>query len=404
MRKRNGYEGVWFSAETIQDASSVFEQQWRDTGCSRLGSQWDLVVQRGSATWHYDAEAEFFADYRQFPASANYGRMLYAEGEAGAYEGKLGTLTVMASAGGVTTVSVEARDRAMIEAVFEVFERAAPSSRLPLAPPRIDPQPIVISHRIITLSDLRRLAQVVLDERAKREPLGEDEWASVSFAVECGDGAKYEGREADLFAADAVPATKRVVAAAMSFSYSNRRKEEAAIQIHIQHGNSSVGNTIAVGGTDSTWVNGTIRKFEELVDSITPQSTFVLKHRRWLNLAFAIGMGAVVVRLLLKVVPTSPSPLSGFGALLLRLAETYQIFQWVIVYGVFWMFGSLPAALLMQKLFSLWPSVEFQIGPEHKLVEKRRKAWLVTAAGLGVLPIGEVVYDLARVFIAWLGH
>ena len=50
------------------------------------------------------------------------------------------------------------------------------------------------------------------------------------------------------------------------------------------------------------------------------------------------------------------------------------------------MAGTFPGMYMMDKLLTLWPSVEFQIGPEHKLVEKQRRIWVINAILFGILP------------------
>ncbi len=100
---------------------------------------WSVIrsVDVGDSTWEHDSSEEFFADYRKAHSWASYRE----NNENGTVE--LWFHTYKESA----TVEVAAPDRGSIEAVFEIFERHAASSRVPVPkrkPP--DPPTIFIGH------------------------------------------------------------------------------------------------------------------------------------------------------------------------------------------------------------------------------------------------------------------
>ena len=89
------------------------------------------------ARWHYDTAEEFFADYRTTDGDAHY----HENSSDATIE-----LVIFAFKDGAE-IEVAAPDRGSIEAVFEVFEKHAASSRLPVPkkkPP--DPPTIFIGH------------------------------------------------------------------------------------------------------------------------------------------------------------------------------------------------------------------------------------------------------------------
>jgi predicted nucleotide-binding protein len=96
-----------------------------------------MSVDVGDLTWRYDSSEEFFADYRKA-----HGRADYRENN-----GSSAIELVVYADQAAALVEVAAPDRSSIEAVFEVFERHAASSRLPMPkkkPP--DPPTIFIGH------------------------------------------------------------------------------------------------------------------------------------------------------------------------------------------------------------------------------------------------------------------
>jgi hypothetical protein len=134
MEKAKNYEYTRFSADVVREAIEVFRAK-TNQGKPAWSVKMSAVV--GDSEWHYDSLEEFFADYRKTHGKATYmehngshsvGLRLYAFDER-------------------TSAEVAAPDRDSIEAVFEIFERHAVSSRLP-APkkPLPDPPTIFIGH------------------------------------------------------------------------------------------------------------------------------------------------------------------------------------------------------------------------------------------------------------------
>ncbi len=134
MKKSTQYEYTRFSADVLREAIQVFQTKTNrgKPACSVI-----MSVEVGDSTWHYDSSEEFFADYRKSHGGAHYREN---NGDA--------TVELYVHAfKDAALVEVTARDRGSIEAVFEIFERHAASSRLPVPkrkPP--DPPTIFIGH------------------------------------------------------------------------------------------------------------------------------------------------------------------------------------------------------------------------------------------------------------------
>jgi predicted nucleotide-binding protein len=134
MKKSKQYKYTRFSADALRKAIQVFQ-----TKTNQGKPAWSVImsVDVGDSAWQYDSSEEFFADYRKADGGATY---LETNDNATVQ------LVVHTSMDDVL-VQVAAPDRGSIEAVFEVFERHAASSRLPVPkkkPP--DPPTIFIGH------------------------------------------------------------------------------------------------------------------------------------------------------------------------------------------------------------------------------------------------------------------
>jgi predicted nucleotide-binding protein len=133
MNKSKMYEYTRFSADVLREAITVFRAK---TNRGQPAWSVEMSVDVGDSTRGHDSSEEFFADYRK------------AHGEA-SYRENNGDATVQLFVyvfKDAAQVDVTAPDRD-IEAVFEIFERHAASSRLPVPkkkPP--DPPTIFIGH------------------------------------------------------------------------------------------------------------------------------------------------------------------------------------------------------------------------------------------------------------------
>lgn len=143
MQKEKEYFETRFDADVLQAALSALrraaEEAKSDVKLTRLS------VEHDEERWSYDSTDEFFADFRKYQGRAYMS--LYGSGF------DLSVRTNLRS----TDVLVLAPTRPMIERVFDVFEKAASSSRLPPLPKKQSLKPSVfIGHgRSPTWRDLK---------------------------------------------------------------------------------------------------------------------------------------------------------------------------------------------------------------------------------------------------------
>ena len=256
---------------------------------------------------------------------------------------------------------------------------------------------VKIRDKVVTLKDIRRLAYLLAREAESADP-SERNWFDVSFTVETFDGASFQSSDPSLFSENS-PVT-RLRAKKIDLLYKERAKDKR-VAISIEHGDGAYSNSVAVSGTDSRWVNGTIAEVEETISSIRPQNTFVARWGSLISVATAISAGAIlsliIAQVLIFVSIEPPSEPDGTFFQLLKRIASVPLGYYVIKYGLYYIAGFSTGFVLMNKLKSLWPSVELQVGPEHEYIEKQRRLWVSNAVVLGLIPFGiSVVYDVIR--------
>lgn len=132
MKKSRTYDNTFFPAEVIQEATRKLEAMAMPEEIKRNDRR-SLSITVGDSKWLHDDVDEFFADYRKNPKYVSFTR----------HAGYNHSLEVTVYHGPRTEVSVEAPERGLIESVFEIFERAYPSAKLPDPPPEPEEKPVI---------------------------------------------------------------------------------------------------------------------------------------------------------------------------------------------------------------------------------------------------------------------
>jgi hypothetical protein len=245
---------------------------------------------------------------------------------------------------------------------------------------------------ILGLHEIKKLAKVV-DGEFGHANKGEVPREDLSFVVSCDDGSLFSSEDPSLFEQPII-SSKRIHSIRMSYRNYPQHK---SIAIDLRNGTRSRESTIEVTGTDSTWVNGTLRLLEDVMRDAKPQTNF-FKKTSWLSTALlSMGLGYLIIHLLL-LLPIPVSKVQPTGGLA-ELIENSGVARFIFVYLIYYVIGLTPAAIISQFLDpkDLWPSVELQIGPAHKLTERKRRFFLLQVLILGILPLlRSAVYDVLR--------
>jgi hypothetical protein len=158
------------------------------------------------------------------------------------------------------------------------------------------------------------------------------------------------------------------------------------------------GSGVDVSGSDTLWVNGVMRQFEESIQGWERQPSWPQRYSLPMTILFALSVGRIYIFLLdiffdyvIPIQPISPRP--AWADILIPIAP------W-IDWGLALVVGIWPGIWLANKMKGLWPNVEIQTGPEYAQVHKRRRQriWLIMT--VGVLPLLlYALYDLMRFLI-----
>ena len=261
---------------------------------------------------------------------------------------------------------------------------------------------ITIDNKIITLANVRALANE-LHSIYKRK--SNESARRLEIEVYCDEKVMFTSADAQIFAEDSPLASKRVWLIEMGLYLVHPNK---AVKIKLTHNPyKPYESTITVNGDDSNWVNGTLKKLEEIVDSFEPQNTFIKRFRVPLFLVLDLTLGLAIFNAInlifgwLFPIPQGYT-LSDEAVRFLNVNKNIIVFLYILIklWLVAWL-GKHPATRLMVWLENMFPSVELQIGPEHKLSEKRRRVQIVNFVSVtGIVSLLlQLVYETTVYFI-----
>ena len=246
---------------------------------------------------------------------------------------------------------------------------------------------IIISEKVFTSEDLRRIAKIFEKQRTLAAKSGHH--FSVTYEVKFSDNTTLETDSPELFADESLAGPGRPVGVRMSFqNYALNRH----LAISIDHGDSYFSaNAAVISANESAWLSENFLALKEAIDRAAPQSFWLRRHETLLVNLLALGLGSLgtlIINLAVNilfphfrgVLPRPPRPSEQLRQLLLPM----YIVQWVVAWG--WGFF-LGAFGVRRWLLSMWPSIEFDFGLDHLKTERVKRRRLIAVGALVILPI-----------------
>jgi hypothetical protein len=225
-----------------------------------------------------------------------------------------------------------------------------------------------IRWKVITLGDLRKLAetfhgicnQFISDYLQDAPP--NKRYYRIEYKVETKDGSEFTSHDTDMFKEGSILAIKVIQDLQMHFY----AEDGVDMKVNIMDSNLTSFNRsrITIQGSDSTWVNGTLRKLLDCVDSWQNQNTAGRKWSWLIGLGGTYLIGLAIFSLISAFSNKLESPFSSPVAAL---------------YALFFLGFSWPVA---DSVAGLWPELEIVPAQEHeRQVQKKRGKfkWVITA-------------------------
>jgi len=246
------------------------------------------------------------------------------------------------------------------------------------------------------LTDVERLAVLFADE--SKSIRAKSDTPRISYEARADDATVFETDSLEEFLSSDIFKTKRIVSIKLSLAQYSTDKR---LSLSLSHGNSDYQNGASIQGNDSNWVNSIYTRLKESIDACQPQSSLLLKWRRPIEFLTAVGIGRLYIWVLdiaFSFVPFAPieNPPNWVLAMRNFFQDNpffFSLFDYILGLPLGW----LASSAIINRAERLWPSIEFQIGPPHTYLEKRRRLLLLSIFTLGIAPLTvSIIYDLIK--------
>lgn len=246
-----------------------------------------------------------------------------------------------------------------------------------------------VENKVFKKSDVIRLIKLISSGHQKKssKDLINPTYTNIELLMH--DGNTYTSEEYSSDDIDGVLETKRLKSISLSF---RSRETESTVSIKLTDSKYGL-NYFSVESNDNSWFRAKKDEIKEWLDSVETQNNIILNHtkivetilRFWLGYAFLLCIFLTIHLMYgfadIELPPTDKESVNY------KFVDTYYI---PIMALLSYVAGLLPADFIMEKVKNLWPSIEFNFGPDHlnKIKKNRIKlGYLISALVIPVILI-----------------
>lgn len=241
---------------------------------------------------------------------------------------------------------------------------------------------IEIENKVFTKRDIQSLWNCIFNETKTDQ---ENNHQDVTITINCTDKTRYES-DSDISLSDGdIADIKKIKSIHVEYrSFPSNRN----IALNLSHG--GYGNSLRVSANDRNWVAGIFDRLNTIIGSIRPQSNFFAKYS-----FLTINVGAIVLGYsiqsffdLIWLKDFEPvNDTEGLIKTIRDFLQQHEVISFLIVRFLNWLQGIFLMLWIYKWVAKLWPSVEFDFGPEHKKLEKMRRYRIGVVIFVFVTPI-----------------
>lgn len=162
-----------------------------------------------------------------------------------------------------------------------------------------------------------------------------------------------------------------------------------AIRVDLAAGHAFKQSDFTVSGDDTSWVDARFAELERIFAAVKPQSTIAHKYRFLVITPLAAALGYTFLFLYSFVIPKIQLAAPAW----LDYVVAHDALRGLFILGLSCLVGWIPATIVEGWVEKLWPSIEFDFGPEHLNQEKNIRFRLGVVFSLLVIPIFLMLAD-----------
>lgn len=174
-------------------------------------------------------------------------------------------------------------------------------------------------------------------------------------------------------------------------------RNDKRIKLNLSPGNDEWNNGYAVEGKTRAWVDTSVSQLDEILVSVTPQNRQYSKFKKIISNISATSIGFLFLRIVISLLkrfnyqPGESSSSDPFAFIVKESLNSFNFLIYPLTIITSWMIGSWSLLFFWSNiekyLDNLWPSIEFDFGPEYKKhAKKKRETWGIILS-LIIIPI-----------------
>lgn len=245
---------------------------------------------------------------------------------------------------------------------------------------------LFISNKIFTSDDIRSLSLLfkkqlneILDKckETKREEMKSKNFddnfieemiknvGKIDVELTSSDGSQYAGKIEDIMEAEDFLNSNKLIKIKFYFGeYST----DSMIYITIEHSFSRACQ-LKIEGFDRTWVNGSIKKFDDFFKNCKDQASFIRKYKWAIISTIVVLLSVVLLNLgnfiIYKIISQNNTQAEFFS---LYKGENLILSSWAVLSITIF-----PAISIYERIRRLWPTIELQTGKDFHQIEKIKR-------------------------------
>lgn len=231
-----------------------------------------------------------------------------------------------------------------------------------------------INKKVLQKEDIRRVWKIINSQYKYSKD--QNNHSSLDLGLDCGD-IQYQSESSELLEDGDLIDLKKIESISIQYyDYKLNRR------IFVQLRSGNYGSSFMVKGDDRDWVAGIFNQLEVIFEAVKPQDHWFIVYNKIIFHIVAIIFGFLITSIMIKFITPDPNPNMVRDFI---YSNNFYVYTSRIV--IYWFCGLLPSTIFIYGVNELYPSVEFDFGPEHKKLEKNKRIKLGIFIGFIIVSI-----------------
>ena len=232
-----------------------------------------------------------------------------------------------------------------------------------------------IENKIFKKEDIKRVFDLINEEYIKSQ--NKDSHSILTLEVSCIDGTSYESEADDLLCDGDIIDLKTSNGITIDYhDYSQNRK----VVFSLAQGEFSFGSVIIEG--EKEWTSKIFSSLKDIINAVKPQSSWFSKYS-----GIFLIIGSIVIIILILLILFYLLSFTGVTDEMVLGFFSFSNPMFPLFFVILATFAIFSMYLLFNWVNRLWPSIEFDFGPEHNKREKSLRRILYVIFSIILIPI-----------------